>query len=106
RRPVVHLERGRIAHRHLHAFLLSEFFRRVYREGARVGAMQAFGRMGAFCGVAVPPRWDRNQSSRPHLPQPVSYPAESSIIEGLWGPVPRGSGLEGYFISFLLWARD
>jgi DEAD/DEAH box helicase domain-containing protein len=105
RRPVVFLDRGRIVRRHLHAFLLGEFFRSVYREGAWVGAMQAFGRMGAFCGVAVPARWEWRQR-KPPLPGAEQAGGDSPVIRNRWGPCDESSGMEGYFLSFLLWLRD
>jgi hypothetical protein len=57
RRPRVALNRQRIALRHAHAWLLGAFFRGVYCDGAHVGAMDAFGRMGAFCGLQCPEFW-------------------------------------------------
>jgi hypothetical protein len=57
RRPRVALNRQRIALRHAHAWLLGAFFRGVYGGGAHVGAMDAFGRMGAFCGLQCPEFW-------------------------------------------------
>ena len=63
RSPVVFLDRERVARRHLHAFLLGEFFSRVYRP--RVGAMDAYGRMGGFCGKPRVPRWERGSPKPP-----------------------------------------
>jgi len=37
----------------LHAFLLGEFFRQIYPEGTRVGAMKAFQQIGWLCGRPV-----------------------------------------------------
>ena len=51
RRANVMLDRPAIACRHLHALLLSEFFQAIRPVGAKAGAMNAFGRMGGFCGV-------------------------------------------------------
>ena len=61
RKPVVLLNRGRIARRHLHAFLLGEFFRTVYADGTHVGAMNAFGKMGPFCEMPLPGYWDKGK---------------------------------------------
>ena len=105
RRPVVFLDRGRIVRRHLHAFLLGEFFRSVYSERAWVGAMQAFGRMGRFCGVAAPARWESNQT-KPPLPRIEYQSGEDPVIRNRWGPCDESSGMEGYFVSYLLWLRD
>jgi DEAD/DEAH box helicase domain-containing protein len=50
RRPTVLLERERFGRRHLNAFLLGEFFREIYPVGKRVGAMDAFQKIGWLCG--------------------------------------------------------
>ena len=50
RKPMVFLDRERVVRRHLHALLLNEFFSPATSGGA-TGAMDAFGRMGDFCGV-------------------------------------------------------
>ena len=71
RRPVVFLDRERVVRRHLHAFLLGEFFRRVYGPGLHVGAMEAYGRMGGFCGKPQTDRWERG-SPKPPLRMPDS----------------------------------
>jgi DEAD/DEAH box helicase domain-containing protein len=53
RKPFVLLDRERFGRRHLHAFLLGEFFRQIYPEGTRVGAMKAFQQIGWLCGRSV-----------------------------------------------------
>jgi len=53
RKPFVLLDRERFGRRHLHAFLLGEFFRHIYPEGTRVGAMKAFQQIGWLCGRPV-----------------------------------------------------
>src|SRR5450756_205228 len=58
RRPRVLLDRTRVVQRHLHSFLLGEFFRVLYPPQTAVGAMLAYGRMGGFCGAVLPPYWD------------------------------------------------
>ena len=67
RRPVVFLGRKRVARRHLHALLLGEFFSRVYRP--QVGAMDAYGRMGGFCGMKRTLWWESG-SPKPPLQTP------------------------------------
>ncbi|HUY36772.1 MAG TPA: helicase-related protein [Pirellulales bacterium] len=52
RKPLVFLDRERVVRRHLHAYLLGEFFRGLYGPEDRRGAMDAFGNMGQFCGKA------------------------------------------------------
>ncbi len=49
RKLTVLLDRERFGRRHLHAMLLGDFFRAIYPEGMRVGAMDAFNRMGWLC---------------------------------------------------------
>lgn len=66
RRPVVFLDRERVTRRHLHAFLLGEFFSSVYRP--QVGAMDAYGRMGGFCGMRRSARWDSGSPKPPLQP--------------------------------------
>src|SRR5262249_39169901 len=46
RQPSVLLSRQRFSRKHLHAFLLGEFFRSIYLPAMRVGAMNAFQKMG------------------------------------------------------------
>lgn len=63
RKPIVFLDRKRIIQRHLHAVLLSAFL--SPKQAPRVGAMQAFGNMGRFCGVQVPLPWARGAIAKP-----------------------------------------
>jgi hypothetical protein len=74
RRPTVLLERERIARRHLHALLLGEFFSRFHLPDARTGAMNAFGRIGAFLGLFYPPFWEGKGSQRPPLSPATPVP--------------------------------
>jgi DEAD/DEAH box helicase domain-containing protein len=73
RKPVVHLQRQRIAQRHLAAWLLNGFFSE--RQADRTGAMNAFGNMGSFCGKQYVPKWDKESQAAPTL---VSAPADLS----------------------------
>ena len=50
REPSVLLGRERFSRKHLHAFLLGEFFRLIYSPTTRVGAMNAFQKMGWLLG--------------------------------------------------------
>ena len=64
RKPKVFLDRSRVIRRHLHAVLLSEFLRS--RQPATTGAMHAFGKMGAFCGIGnIPSRWTCQSDAKP-----------------------------------------
>jgi len=56
RRPLVYLERVRIARRHLHSWLLNKFFQSMNLE--RAGAMAAYGTMGKFAGRKDPEYWE------------------------------------------------
>ncbi|MEW6489798.1 MAG: DEAD/DEAH box helicase [Thermodesulfobacteriota bacterium] len=100
RKPLVFLDRARVARRHAHAYLLGEFFRTVYPPGAHVGAMNAFGNMGVFCGVPLPPY--RERGPRPGVGEPVTAWAVSAgapwVDEGR-----REPGLVGHFGDYLRW---
>ncbi|HEU5375429.1 MAG TPA: helicase-related protein, partial [Ktedonobacteraceae bacterium] len=104
RSPRVFLDRKRIVARHGHAFLLGNFFRLIYPPALHVGAMRAFGNMGEFCGVLLPPYWERN-TNKPALRLPE---ADWQIPRHLpwWNPSYSEPGLEGHFLSYLYWIRD
>ena len=75
RKPTVFVKRQRIIGRHLHAVLLSEFLRS--KQPPTTGAMHAYGRMGAFCGVdTFPDYWRRNSG-----PKPVWSPSNIGIAD-------------------------
>jgi Lhr-like helicase len=73
RKPTVLLGRDAIMRRHLFAFLINEFFRS--RPNASTGAMNAYQRMGVFCGV---PEIERAQSAtrifEPRASRAAIYP--------------------------------
>ena len=104
RRPRVLLERSRVVKRHAHAFLLGEFFKTVYPPGTRVGAMNAFGNMGRFCGEVLPSKWNRGES-KPGVPsfRPDWQPA---VETAWWNQSKLGVGLEEHFLDFLSWVRN
>lgn len=89
RRPVVFLDRERVARRHLHAFLLGEFFSGVSR--TRVGAMDAYGRMGRFCGKPQASRWERG-GPKPLVPQPDANPSLSKQFADFLDSLRKGNG--------------
>ncbi len=68
RRPTVFLDRPRLIRRHIHALLLGEFFRAVGAQPDRTGAMDAYEKMGRFCGVVTTARWERDRPK----PEPVT----------------------------------
>jgi hypothetical protein len=102
RRPRVFLQRARLARRHGHAFLLGEFFRSIYPQGHHVGAMRAYGLMGAFCGVANVGLWKLGD------PKPDARPnSHWSLPDGLpWSAQRVGQGLGGLFLDFLGWIAE
>jgi DEAD/DEAH box helicase domain-containing protein len=104
RSPRVFLDRKRIVVRHAHAFLLGTFFRLIYPPALHVGAMRAFGNMGEFCGVQLPPYWERT-SNKPALQR---FQPDWQIPRHLpwWNPSYHEPGLEGHFLSYLYWIRD
>ncbi|MBI3210006.1 MAG: DEAD/DEAH box helicase [Candidatus Solibacter usitatus] len=79
RKASVLLERARFARKHLAAFLLGEFFRRIYHPGTKVGAMDAFQKIGWLAGAVQILSWPRDW---PEPPAPQS-PDYASVVGGL-----------------------
>lgn len=104
KRPKVMLQRERIARRHAHAFLLGEFFRDLLPTSNHVGAMNAFGQMGDFCGVALPPRWAEGPA--PQIPKVTSIINDSEYPKCDWFIPHQQKGLEKYFLDYLYWAKE
>ncbi|MGE0883059.1 MAG: DEAD/DEAH box helicase [Blastocatellales bacterium] len=104
RSPRVLLDRQRIARRHCHALLLGKFFQDVYPPGAQVGAMRAFGSMGAFCGTAQPQKWTSG-FDKPELRSP-SADWQPPARTNWWRPEQNEPGLEPHFLDFLRWVSD
>ena len=99
RRPDVLLNRKRLVERHIHAMLLGEFFQQVRPPATHVGAMRAYGLMGLFCAVPLPPYWD--SASKPELPVP--RPPVQPVSEPAWWN-QNATSLAQHFQSFLTWA--
>jgi DEAD/DEAH box helicase domain-containing protein len=99
RRPDVLLNRKRLVERHIHAMLLGEFFQQVRPPATHVGAMRAYGLMGRFCSVPLPPYWD--SASKPDLPT-VRFSAHLSDEPKWWNA--NANSLAEQFQSFLTWA--
>ena len=103
RKPLVFLDRNRVVKRHFHSFLLGEFFRAIYPEDHHVGAMNAFGNMGTFCGVPKVAYWSK-RDPKPSVRTPTvsghqpDFPWWNSDLE-----VPA---LEAQFLSYLNWIQD
>ncbi len=104
RSPNVFLDRKRIVIRHSHAFLLGNFFREIYSPNTHVGAMKAFGDMGHFCGVSLPPKWGRAAEKPPIQPYMPDWTPPASAL--WWNPACHEPGLEGQFLEYLCWIRD
>jgi hypothetical protein len=68
RAPVVLLDRDRIGLRHLHSWLLGGYFLEFAHKD-RTGAMNAFGKMGEFCGRPFVGYWDKEQADPPRRPE-------------------------------------
>lgn len=99
RRPDVLLNRKRLVERHIHAMLLGEFFQQVRPPAEHVSAMGAYGKMGQFCAVPLPPRWD--SASKPELPT-VQFSAQLFVEPEWWNA--RANSLAKQFQAFLVWA--
>ncbi len=102
RRPRVLLERTRVVKRHGHAFLLGEFFKAIYPRGTRVGAMNAFGNMGRFCGEVLPSKWNKGED-KPSVP--VFLPDWQGIEKPWWKEMTTDAGLHLRFLDFLAWVE-
>ena len=101
RRPVVFLDRERVVRRHVHAFLLGEFFKQVYGPGQRTGAMDAFGRMGGFCAVVETRRWEPG-SSKPRVDGASSGPSlREQFRNYVAGCKQQDKGVIGSFSALL-----
>ena len=105
RRPLVFLDRNRVVKRHFHSFLLGEFFHAIYPEDQHVGAMNAFGNMGNFCGVPKVAYW-KKRDPKPSVQTPVVVASERMLDFPWWNPNLEVPGLEAQFLSYLNWVRD
>ncbi|MBI3303574.1 MAG: DEAD/DEAH box helicase [Deltaproteobacteria bacterium] len=105
RRPLVFLDRDRVVRRHFHSFLLGQFFQAIYPSDLRVGAMRAFGDMGDFCGVPLPPYWRRDERKPVVLQATTLQPGDAAALPW-WNPASQSPGLETQYLSYLYWVRD
>lgn len=85
RRPTILLDRERFGRRHLHAFLLGEFFRAIYPSDVHVGAMEAFNRMGWLCARPRLPLV-KGGAPLPDEPRPFIYGDRLRRLEEWWQP--------------------
>ena len=72
RRPAPLMDRDRVARRHAHAYLLGALFQESWEPTDRAGAMNAYGRMGAFLGNKAPVFWEKGLDEKPPLPEIIS----------------------------------
>jgi hypothetical protein len=100
RKPTVLLNRERFSRRHLHAYLLGEFFRAIYSPDTHVGAMQAFNTIGWLC------KQPRIPIARPGEPKPEKLVATeySSLHPAAWWR--DGLSVSEQFESFLSYHTD
>ena len=98
--PTVFLERDEIVWRHLHASLLGNFFSRARGSTSAAGAMHAFGRMGAFCGLQDIPFWRRNQ------PKPPLDSVPNDHLHDLPDLAGQQQALGVHFLEFLEQLKD
>ncbi len=105
RKPLVFLDRNRVVKRHFHSFLLGEFFRAIYPEDQHVGAMNAFGNMGNFCGVPKVAYWKKGDP-KPSVQTDAVVVSEGMLDFPWWNPNLEVPGLEAQFLSYMNWVRD
>ena len=95
----VAVDRPRVVLRHGAAFLLGEYFRLVTPSTARVGAMSAFGKVGAFLGLPEP-EWQQNEHS-PLETLPLYVATQTK-----WDPQSTAQSPAESFVLFLEYVRD
>ncbi|MGI8989064.1 MAG: DEAD/DEAH box helicase [Bryobacteraceae bacterium] len=101
RRPTVRLGRERFGRRHLHSYLIGEFFRLIYAPGTHVGAMQAFDRIGWLCGQPMIPL-GRSGEPRPEKLMAIRYDNLRKPAE--WWK--DDCNIAEQFESFLVWHEN
>ena len=104
RHPVVFLDRERVVRRHLNSFLLNEFFR-IVQPDRTTGAMDAFGRMGSFCGATRPEKWNNG-------PKPSGIGGAAFRFQGAgnhpqwWVDARTDVSPDRRFLDFLTWLKS
>lgn len=101
REPSVLLNRERLVMRHIHSLLLGDFFQQVRPPDTHVGAMRAYGQMGRFCAVPLPPYW--GSGPKPDL--------ADAVLPSQWFNRPEWwdngeNSLAEQFSLFLNWLVD
>jgi len=100
RRANVMLEREGIARRHLQAMLLGEFFQAIRPLSAMAGAMDAFGKIGAFCGEPRLPYLDEGAVGSVDVQAATPIPMGMRRIEPWWSR-DKEPDLASEFMLFL-----
>ena len=101
RKPTVFLHRDRIVQRQLHAWLLGEFFAHFYRPDDHTGAMSAYGKMGAFCGLETVEKTQSGKAKGSLVP--ASAPQGSAPQPAWWKARPS---LQEAFLDWVSWVAD
>jgi DEAD/DEAH box helicase domain-containing protein len=96
-------DRPKIPQRHVAAFLLGDCLRRVGSVHGAVGAMEAFGSVGAFLGLPTP-RWQEDHLTP--LYDPPSTFAYGSAGAPPWDLDKRSKNHEDSFLMMLDWIAD
>jgi len=93
RQVTVLLDRDRFPKRHLAAFLFGEFFRDLYAPGLKVGAMQAFQRMG----------WITKQPQIPTCQRGAAPPTQLNPVEyrGIIAAIDPETSVSKCFLDYL-----
>jgi DEAD/DEAH box helicase domain-containing protein len=102
RRPLVFLDRERLARRHFHAYLLGKFFEMITPAEEHVSAMRAYGDMGSFCGVSLPPYWDTKKKP-PEIEDKIPLPTHMNQFE--WWQ-KNSENLQNNFTNYLYWLAE
>lgn len=100
RKPTVFLHRERIVQRHLHAWLLGEFFAQFYRPDDHTGAMSAYGKMGHFCGVETVEKTVKDKAKGTLVP---AQPPEAPVPRPLWWE--NRPSLQEAFLDWVGWVE-
>ena len=106
RKPKIFMDRGKVISRHLNALLLGIFFNLVYPSGIKLGAMNVFGRMGAFCGHTLPSKWT---NCKPEIvTEKVTEKFDFDILQTQkwYDPNLSDKGLKPHFKNFLYWIKN
>ena len=103
RNPYVLLDRERFGRRHLHAFLLGEFFRQIYPEGTHVGAMKAFQQIGWLCKRPLLPHI-KPGAALPTKPGDFIY--GEMMIEPIWWQAGTDESVAQQFGAYLNYVAE